>query len=175
MREPISSRESADRVDEGNVPEVQVRQQKQSGSRQRTIQPKWNWFVRWWNEGVDNRSTPRETAPGVVAFFFSGGPPEAHPLRNISLGGAFVYTDEHWYRGTILRMTLSDQRDPVGLKSITVNAMVGRSSSEGVAFQFIFVPERKQRRDEPASDTGPLVNVTRTQFKEFLRSVKTAA
>lgn len=174
MLGPSNSHESMDEPQEESVSEPD-QHPVQSGDEQGAIKRKENWFLRWWNEGVDKRGSSRESLPWIVAFFFSGGPPQMHEIRNISLGGVHVYTDERWHRGTIVRMTLSDRRELVGSKSITVNAMAVRSTSDGVGLQFIFIPEPKRRRGALPIDPGPLVNVTRTQFKEFLHALKTAS
>jgi hypothetical protein len=140
------------------------------------VSPKKNWLQRWWDmDSAEKRSSPRETLPSIVAFYFSGGAPVPHGLRNISLDGAFVYTDERWFPGTIVRMTLADHREPSASRSITLNAMVVRSENDGVGFQFFFMKEKNQRRREPPAKDSPLVSVTKTQHREFLESVKTAA
>lgn len=175
MPGPSNSHDSVDGPPEESVSQPGDQSPVQSGGEQAATKRKENWFLRWWNEGVDKRNSSREALPWIVAFFFSGGPPQMHEIRNISLGGVHIYTDERWHRGTIVRMTLSDRRELVGSKSITVNAMVVRSTSDGVGFQFIFIPEPKRGRRAVPVDPGPLVNVTRTQFKEFLHALKTAA
>lgn len=167
------SPDSVNRLNEGTGSDIDCRQLEQSAPKQDVIKPQENWFLRWWNEGLEKRSSPRESVPWIAAYFFSGGPPKARKIRNVSPGGAFVDTEERWYRGTIVRMTISDRRELVGPKSITVNAMVGRSTSDGLAFQFIFMEEKKRGRGGPTPYSGLLVNVTRTQFADFLSSVRT--
>ena len=86
----------------------------------------------------------------------------------------FLYTSERWYPGTVVRVTLSDQRLPSAVRSIAVNAMAVRSDEDGVGLCFIFQEEkpRKQksgRGTRPTEEDGPLVNVTRKQLKEFLK------
>jgi hypothetical protein len=111
--------------------------------------------------------------PWIVAYFFNGGPPVPNSIRDISLDGMFLYTTERWYLGTIVRVTLSDQRLPSAVRSIAVNAMAVRWAEDGVGLCFIFQKEKprqpKPRRgSSPPVDDGPLVNVTRSQLKEFL-------
>jgi hypothetical protein len=111
--------------------------------------------------------------PWIVAYFFNGGPPVPNSIRDISLDGMFLYTTERWYLGTIVRVTLSDQRLPSAVRSIAVNAMAVRWAEDGVGLCFIFQKEKprnqKPRRGaSPTEEDGPLVNVTRSQFKEFL-------
>ena len=137
-----------------------------------TSGPRKNWLARWL-EPPDPRYSKRESMPWIVAYFFNGGPPVPNSIRDISLDGMFLYTTERWYLGTIVRVTLSDQRLPSAVRSIAVNAMAVRWAEDGVGLCFIFQKEKprqpKPRRgSSPPVDDGPLVNVTRSQLKEFL-------
>ena len=138
--------------------------------------PKKSWLARWW-EPPDPRYSKRESLPGVVAYFFNGGPPAPNTIRDISLDGMFLYTSERWYLGTVIRVTLSDRRLPTAERSIAVNAMAIRSDQDGVGLCFIFQEEKPRKRKSgrdapPPEDDGPLVNVTRKQLKEFLERSK---
>jgi len=66
---------------------------------------------------------------------------------------------------------------PTAARSIVLNAMAVRCDEGGVGFSFIFRKEEwsKQKPRGGASqyeEDGPLVNVTRNQFKQFLALVK---
>ena len=86
---------------------------------------------------ADPRKAPRIALPGLVAYFFTGNAPVPHPVRNLSTSGLFVITSERWYPGTVVRITLTDERDPVLERSITVHASAIRATDDGVALRFV--------------------------------------
>ena len=50
--------------------------------------------------------TPSEEVQPVVAMYTNGGPAESHVVQDLSKKGALVRTDDRWYPGTIVDMTL---------------------------------------------------------------------
>jgi hypothetical protein len=88
---------------------------------------------------LDRRRADRQTLPGLIAYYFTGGPPEPQKIANISVTGFYLHTDERWMPGTIVRMTL--QR--VGAKgddpadTLTVNSRIVRWGEDGEGFEFI--------------------------------------
>ncbi len=88
---------------------------------------------------VDRRRADRQSLPGLVAYYFTGGKPEPQRIANISVTGFYLHTDERWMPGTVVRMTL--QR--VGTKgddpadTISVNSRIVRWGSDGEGFEFI--------------------------------------
>ncbi|MGC9222369.1 MAG: PilZ domain-containing protein [Terracidiphilus sp.] len=131
-----------------------------------------NWFNRLLRKGpVDPRKTARESLPGLIAYYFTGGTPMGHPVRNISARGMYIVTSDRWYAGTVLRVTLTDQHDPRVERSITVNAKVVRSASDGVGLEFVLdEPDRHSRltleQMERANGMAP------AEIAEFLRIYK---
>ncbi|HEY6489425.1 MAG: hypothetical protein WCC26_21870 [Terracidiphilus sp.] len=85
------------------------------------------------------RAAPRLADPGLVAHFFTGGSPRPHPVKNISVSGFYMYTDERWLPGTIIRVTLqilgSSGDDPRDI--ITVHSRVVRWGVDGGGFEFV--------------------------------------
>jgi hypothetical protein len=87
----------------------------------------------------DRRRADRQSLPGLIAYYFTGGSPEPHKISNISVTGFYLHTDERWMPGTVVRMTL--QR--VGTKGddpsdiISVNSKIVRWGSDGEGFEFI--------------------------------------
>jgi hypothetical protein len=88
-------------------------------------------------EPSDPRRSARESVAGLSAYFFTGGAPVAHSVRDISLTGMYVFTSERWYIGTMLRITLTDRAEPTTERSITLNATVARWGNDGVGLKFI--------------------------------------
>ena len=97
--------------------------------------------MKWWQkllyeEPPDRRKAAREALPGLVAYFFTGGVPRPHSVRDISTSGLYIITEERWYKGTFVRITLTDEREPTAERSITLHAGVVRWTEDGVALQF---------------------------------------
>jgi hypothetical protein len=118
------------------------------------------------------RQATRESLEGLSAYFFTGGDPVAHAVRNISPTGFYVLTEERWYPGTIIRMTLTDRRQPTASRSITVNASVVRWGSDGVGLQFILHDGRDQRRGRNASVDGMTAGATKAQIEQFIARLR---
>lgn len=95
----------------------------------------WEKLLR--KKSTDPRKAPRFSLPGLVAYFFTGSAPVAHRVHNLSTSGLYVFTSERWYPGTVVRITLTDERNPVLERSITVHASVIRATEDGVALQFV--------------------------------------
>lgn len=91
----------------------------------------------------EQKRAARVSVPGIVAHYWDGSAPRAHTLRNVSLTGAYLYTTERWYPGTIVRILLqeksesADHAETVG-KSISIPAQVVRHGTDGVALDFLF-------------------------------------
>ncbi len=78
------------------------------------VQPKRNWLERWLfpdTSDQDKRGGDRKPAPGLIAHFWTGGPPKSQPVRDISATGLYVVTEERWYLGTQIRITLTKMLD----------------------------------------------------------------
>jgi hypothetical protein len=131
----------------------------------------------WWRrflagEPPDPRTDVRESIPGLVAYFFTGGAPIAHKVRNISTDGMYVLTEQRWYPDTALRVTLSDERDPSREISITLFARVARPGSDGVGMQFGFVRKKDLDQSKLSATDDQSLTVTKEQMQEFVRRFK---
>jgi hypothetical protein len=123
------------------------------------IQPKRGWLERWLfpdSSGQDKRTGARKPAPGLIAYFWTGGPPKAQPVRDISATGMYVVTEERWYLGTQIRITLTKTLDegPRAGRSITVMATAVRWGDDGVGLEFVRSAAGKTRRHEPLLSDG---------------------
>jgi hypothetical protein len=145
----------------------------ESVSRMKT-EPR-NWFTRLvMGDPVDPRNAARESLPGLIAYFFTGGTPAAHPVRDISPTGMFIITGERWYPGTVVRITLTDRRNPVVERSITVNAKTARWGSDGVGLEFL-LEGKKARKSKGPKQADERTGVDQAQMEEFLRMYKEAS
>jgi hypothetical protein len=95
------------------------------------------WLERWWSP--DPRKAPREQAGELAAYYWTGGPPEPHPIRDISSTGLYVVTEERWYPGTLVLMTLQNPAfgDEVAERTICVHSRAVRWGKDGVGLQFV--------------------------------------
>jgi len=134
-----------------------------------------NWFARLLlGDPVDPRIASRETLPGLIAYFFTGGTPVGNGVRDISTTGMFVVTEERWYPGTVVRITLTDRHNPTIERSITVNAKAVRWGGDGVGLEFVM--EGTKRRKSLNTDRMERANgMDPAQIKEFLRLYKKRA
>jgi Flp pilus assembly protein TadG len=80
-----------------------------------------------------------------VVHYWDGSAPEGRHLRDISHSGAYIYTPERWYPGTIIRIILQGYQTAarkdgtVGpAASACLPARVVRHGSDGVAVEFAF-------------------------------------
>jgi Flp pilus assembly protein TadG len=108
-------------------------------------------FSSWWKqEPPQKKRAPRHRIAGMVAYYWDGGAPKEHPVRDISLTGAFVCATERWYLGTILTMTLQQQtvedETVVTKPFISVPCKIVRQDPDGgVGVRFMF-PGNEERK-----------------------------
>lgn len=87
----------------------------------------------------EERRAVRLPMPGLVAYFFTGGAPRPHPIKDISITGFYMCTNERWLPGTIIRVTLQmvDARSEGSRDAITVHSRVVRWGPDGGGFEFV--------------------------------------
>lgn len=99
-----------------------------------------SWFIRFlrWLS-TDRRAFKRHPLPGLVAYYWTGGAPQAFHIADISSNGLYLLTDERWFPGTMILMTLqrtnTDGDDPDDF--ISVLTKVIRWSTDGVGLTFV--------------------------------------
>jgi hypothetical protein len=104
-----------------------------------------SWFTNLLlGDPVDPRNALREELPGLIAYFFTGGTPTAQEVRDISATGMYIVTNERWYPGTVVRVTLTDRDHPTADRTLTVNAKAVRRGSDGVGLEFVLEKEDQQ-------------------------------
>ncbi|MGB8028904.1 MAG: hypothetical protein WCF30_04485 [Terracidiphilus sp.] len=129
------------------------------------------WFERWWSP--DPRRAPRAKEPGLAAYYWNGAAPVAHGVRDVSSSGLYVVTEERWYPGTLVLMTLqrTNLGDEYAERSIAVQSRAVRWGPDGVGMQFILSNEKKLRQER----TPILDAASREEFDLFLEQLKTSA
>jgi hypothetical protein len=88
--------------------------------------------------GKERRKAERRAVPGLVAYYWDGGPPAPHPIREISLSGMYLLTEERWYLGTVVMMRLQQmEADEDPDRSFAVHARAVRWGGDGVGMAFL--------------------------------------
>lgn len=131
-----------------------------------TARPPKNWLQRWWSP--DPRKAPREEVPGLAAYYWNGGAPQAHEIKDISSTGLYVVTEERWYPGTLILMTLqkTENGEVSTERSISVHTRAVRWGKDGVGLQFV-LPAGSAR-----DASGQLVSgIDRKELEQFLRQL----
>ncbi len=133
-----------------------------------------SWLERWWSpdprKAPDMRKAPRDVVPGLAAYYWTGGSPSAHSIRDISATGLYVVTEERWYPGTLILMTLqeSDSGTQSMEQSISVHSRAVRWGNDGVGLQFV-----PQDASPALRGVNPLVNgVERRDLERFLERLR---
>jgi len=115
------------------------------------------WFVRFlrWLS-TDRRRAKRHPLPGLVAYYWTGGAPEAFHIGDISANGLYLLTDERWYPGTMILMTLqrtnTDGEGPDDY--IAVQTRVARWGTDGLGLAFVPSNAVDLNTGEPLADMG---------------------
>jgi len=130
-----------------------------------------SWFIRFlrWLS-TDRRASKRHPLPGLVAYYWTGGAPQAFHIADISNVGLYLLTDERWFPGTMILMTLqrtnTDGDDPDDF--ISVLTKVIRWGSDGVGLTFVPSNTVDLNSGEPLPDTG----VGKKALQRFIQRVQ---
>jgi uncharacterized protein len=95
------------------------------------------WLTNWLSS--DRRRAPRQPLPGLVAYYWTGSAPRAYQIADISSSGFYLITEERWFPGTMVLMTLQ-RTDSSGRNlddSIAVQSRVVRWGSDGLGLAFV--------------------------------------
>lgn len=132
-----------------------------------------NALRQWWQSVMskekDRRKTDRIQDPKLSVYYWTGARPERQEVRDISPTGMYVLTDERWYPGTVVKMTLQteDGTERTLDSHIAVESKVVRTGEDGVGVSFVLLD------DEEDSDDKNAVTVVRDKrsMKKFLQSL----
>lgn len=131
-----------------------------------------SWFTTLLRgDPADPRKGLREDLPGLIAYFFTGGSPVAQRVRDISMAGMYIITNESWYLGTVVRVTLTDRDHPTAERTLTVNAQAVRQGTDGVGLEFIL--EKQDEHGTVLSQTMErTLGVNQARVESFLEELK---
>jgi len=154
---------------------IEERPEKQQTHEMRLVEPGMkearppkSWLERWWSP--DPRKAPRMDSPGLAAYYWTGAAPQARNIKDISTTGLYVVTEERWYPGTLVLMTLqrTDLGEEAAERSISVHSRAVRWGNDGVGLQFIL-----KHSVSPGSAKNPLVDaVDKKELEKFLERLR---
>lgn len=93
----------------------------------------------WFKKLLDQRRSKRDLTPPLAAYFWDGGRPVAHKVKDISPTGFYLATSERWLLGTLVMVTLQRTRTDAARSdsSLIVMSKVIHHGDDGVGFAFI--------------------------------------
>jgi hypothetical protein len=113
----------------------------------------------------ERRRGKRGHPASLVAYYWDGAAPVSHAIRDISTTGLYMLTDQRWYPGTVIEMSLqrSGVSDNESNRAIRITARVIRLGANGVGLAFVLPYSY-------GSDGSKEVN--KKTLKKFLLGVK---
>jgi hypothetical protein len=172
--EPRSSgaatpRQREDRSGEAAPATTQTEEPAQAGAWKKPDESR-SWLQRLLSpDPPEPRQATRATLTGLAAYFWTGGSPLPHAVSNISSTGLYVLTDERWYSGTLVQMTLKKIGDDGGVESsISVLARARRWGNDGVGMSFVVRDSRRKHRAKIEVANA----VEREDLDRFLEQIK---
>jgi hypothetical protein len=98
-----------------------------------------SWLFNPDDKRYRKRRAPRIRDPRLVGYYFAGGPSTPHEIKNLSVMGFYMVTNQRWMPGTIIRVTLQslDRDGDDTPDSITVLSRVCNWGRDGGGFEFV--------------------------------------
>jgi hypothetical protein len=136
----------------------------------KSVRPPKNWLERWWSP--DPRKAPRELSAGLAAYFWNGSTPKPHTVSNVSGTGLYVVTEERWYPGTLVLMTLqkAGESERIAERSIQVMTRAVRWGNDGVGLQFV-LPDQQEGRKGRTPQAPHIDGAGRKELARFLKDL----
>jgi hypothetical protein len=136
----------------------------------KAARPPKNWLERWWSP--DPRKAPRELSAGLAAYYWNGAAPKAHSVKDVSSTGLYVVTEERWYPGTLVLMTLqkAGESDRIAERSIQVMSRAVRWGNDGVGLQFV-LPDQQDTRKGRVPQGPHIDGAGRKELARFLKGL----
>lgn len=128
------------------------------------------WLQNWLSS--DRRRADRQALPGLVAYYWTGSTPRAYQISDISSSGFYVLTEERWFPGTMVLMTLQ-RTDRAGKNlddSIAVQSRVVRWGSDGLGLAFVLSRAVDANSGESLRENG----ADKKSLERFLDRLKNA-
>lgn len=126
------------------------------------------WLQNWLSS--DRRRAHRQPLPGLVAYYWTGSAPKAYQIADISSSGFYVLTEERWFPGTMVLITLQ-RTDSSGRNTddcLAVQSRVVRWGNDGLGLAF--VPSRAV--DPKSGETLRENGADKKTLERFLERLK---
>jgi len=111
-----------------------------------------SWLTQSFSEQPrQKKRAPRHVDPGVNAFYWDGGAPSARQLKDISMTGAYLYTSDRWYLGTLIELMLqsaSEAGEGGSKKDLSVLCRVTRHGADGLGVKFLMPTDLHRKKVE---------------------------
>lgn len=119
----------------------------------------------------ERRKSERQPSPDLGAYYWNGGAPKEHRIRDISSTGLFLVTEERWYPGTLVVMTLqkAGEASTTSSDSISVQSKAVRWENDGVGLEFVVPEFGDPRRGQSVLADG----ADRKSLERFLQGFRT--
>src|SRR5882762_4449412 len=94
-------------------------------------------WLGWFRGEAERRHVKRATRyvhPGLTAFYWNGGAPLGRRVKDVSMTGAYLYTRDELYLGTVLEIALKQDE---GTAAVSVNCKVVRAGPDGIGVSFM--------------------------------------
>lgn len=121
---------------------------------------------------LDRRRARRLPLPGLVAYYWTGSTPRAYQVADVSLSGLYLLTEERWYPGTLVLMTLQ-RTDTEGRNlddAVAVQSRVIRWGTDGLGLSFVLV----KSMDSGASESWTGNAADKKTLERFLDRLREA-
>jgi uncharacterized protein len=180
IRKPASRSEgprlsiSRSSISRDHTRQLQIAIQKldQKDQEEREEEKKQTWLqrlMRWLSS--DSRRAYRHAVHGLVAYYWTGGAPQAYHIGDISESGIFLLTEERWFPGTMILMTLqmTDTQGENAGNAIAVQTRVVRWDKNGVGLAFVPSRATSAQGDDSFSDNGASKKTIERFVKKIMR------
>ena len=102
------------------------------------------WLKAKWKDD-DGALLPEEFARSLAAYYWSGAAPVPHPVRDVSVLGAFILTSEKWVQGTIINLMLQRGSQVAGSDAaLSLRSRVTAQAPDGVRVKFLYLNRRER-------------------------------
>ena len=113
----------------------------------------WRWFRR--APRLKDRAA-RYGSPGIVAYYWDGGAPKQHLVKDISVTGAYLHAADEYCTGTVLELALQQETrgaeptTPASYFSVTCRVLY--SGTDGMRVRFILHTRHRRKALEQFID-----------------------
>lgn len=154
---------------------LQLRQATSTDRNSQSAKPERKHPLKAWLQSLlstERRRARRLPLPGLVAYYWTGSTPRAYQVADISMSGLYLLTEERWYPGTLVLMTLQ-RTDAEGRNlddAVAVQSRVVRWGSDGLGLSFVLLKSMDSERDGGSAGNS----VDKKTLERFLDRLKNA-